>query len=51
MCAMPPEHLPFSVDLILESKKRFEEDKWGSDFIVESLVLPKTALLMMQSVI
>jgi hypothetical protein len=51
MSSVSSNLLPFSVDLILGNKKKSGGDKsreyWGY-LILESLVLPKTALLLLQ---
>jgi hypothetical protein len=53
MSSMSSNPLPFSMDLILGSKKSLvginqENIKGGGDLILESLVSPKTALLILQ---
>jgi hypothetical protein len=44
MSSVSSNLLPFSVDIILGCKKK----SGGGDFILDSLVLPKTAVLILQ---
>jgi hypothetical protein len=51
MFSVSSNRLPIRVDVVLGDKKKYGGDKsgeYGGDLILESLVLPKTALLILQ---
>jgi hypothetical protein len=51
MSSVSSNRVPFSVDLIWRNKKKSGRDKsgeYGGDLILESFVLPKTVLLILQ---
>jgi hypothetical protein len=51
MSSVSSNLIPFSVDFILGYKKKSGRDKsgeYGVDLILESLIFPKTALLILQ---